>query len=74
MQALLDVLQCFCVLFELNVNIRKTKGIVFPPGKRLPSRCAWYYGGEFIDKVDRFTYLGLVFTSSGFVCMGWMQL
>jgi hypothetical protein len=65
MQALLDVLQCFCVLFKLKVNIRKTKGMVFHPRPAsYVKRCVWYYGGECIEMVDRFTYLGVIFHQS----------
>jgi hypothetical protein len=41
------------------------KGMVFHPRPAsYVKRCVWYYGGECIEMVDHFLYLGVVFHQS----------
>ena len=50
---------------ELNVNKSKTKIVIFQKGGRLPANLQFNYKGSKIDIVNKFCYLGIVFTSGG---------
>ena len=47
------------------MNTAKTKIMVFRKGGRLPLDMKFYYNKEDLDLVNRFVYLGLVFTCRG---------
>ena len=63
MQQLLDVLQQFCTLFGMQVNLTKTKGVVFHSGDRAAALrgCTWRFNGQRVGIVQQYTYLGVVF-------------
>ena len=50
--------------WKLTINTAKTKIMVFRKGGRLPPDMKFYYNKE-LDIVNRFVYLGLVFTCRG---------
>ena len=65
MQQLLDVLDLFCTLFGMRVNMSKTKGVVFHanagPRSSTIRRCNWSFQGQAIEIAHDYTYLGVVF-------------
>ena len=64
MQGLLDALHLFCKLFGMEVNIKKTKIIIFRPiGKTLPRELqdrVWTYDGKSVQIVEEEKYLGVI--------------
>ena len=48
-----------------SVNRDKTKVVVFRKGGRLSDNLSFYYDGHKLDIVNKYTYLGIVFTSGG---------
>ena len=61
----LDVLHNYCQKWKLKVNVNKTKIMVFRSGGLLRRNLAFLYDGKQIEIVQRFTYLGIVFTTGG---------
>lgn len=61
----LDALYDYCQKWELVVNIEKTKVMVFRRGGMLSMEDHWFYGDCRLDIVDRFCYLGIIFSTSG---------
>ena len=61
----LDVLHNYCQKWKLKVNVNKTKIMVFRCGGLLRRNLAFLYDGKQIEIVQRFTYLGIVFTIRG---------
>ena len=53
----------FCTKWNLNVNIDKTKIVVFRKGGILNRNEKWTYSGKEIEIVNSFNYLGIVLTS-----------
>ena len=58
-------LQEYCLKWGLKVNTRKTKIVVFRKGGQLGQNDIWHYGGENIEVVPFFKYLGCYFSSGG---------
>ena len=65
LQSSLNYLEMFCSKWNLNVNIDKTKIVVFRKGGILNRNEKWTYSGEEIEIVNSFNYLGIVLTSGG---------
>lgn len=65
LQKSLDALENYCDRWKLTVNDTKTKIIVFKKGGRLPNGLQFTYKGSNIEIVNRFSYLGILFTSGG---------
>ena len=65
LQNCLDKLESYCKLWKLNVNITKTKVLIFNKGGRLLKNCIFHYGGFALEKVNQYCYLGITFTPSG---------
>ncbi len=65
LQSGLDVLDEYCERWALQVNIDKTKIVVFKKGGRIGRNEQWKYKGRNIDVVNCFKYLGIVFAKSG---------
>jgi hypothetical protein len=61
----LDILYEFCNKWKLKVNEDKTKVIIFRKGGFLPRDLVFSYNGKPLEIVNRFCYLGVVFTSGG---------
>ena len=62
LQRLLNLLHNFCKVKDLIVNTIKTKVMVYRNGGMLAKTEHWTYGGEVLEVVLCFTYLGLSFT------------
>ena len=67
LQKSLDILEEYCDRWKLTVNKSKTKihVVIFRKGGRLPANLQFNYKGSKIDIVNKFCYLGIVFTSGG---------
>ena len=64
LQKRLDILQAYCMKWCLNVNLNKTKVLVFnKTGKFI--KCPIYFEGKVIESVNFYKYLGIKFVSSG---------
>jgi hypothetical protein len=63
LQNLINNLQKASKSFGLEVNLDKTKVMVFRKGGRLASREKWYYRGEEIEIVNKYKYLGFILTT-----------
>ena len=61
----LDILYEYCQRWKLTVNAKKSKFIVFRKGDRLPQNLEFKYGDSVIEIVNKFSYLGIVFTPGG---------
>ena len=59
LQAQLDILQKFCCMRGLTVNVAKTKVIVFE--SRRSQSPTFTYDGEEVERVEEFKYLGICF-------------
>ena len=65
LQRSIDVLGMYCDRWKLTVNCKKTKVVIFRKGGRLPKDLKFTYKGLELEIVNKFTYLGVVFTSGG---------
>ena len=65
LQSSLNNLESYCLKWNLNVNVDKTKIVVFRNGGVLGINEKWTYGGEEIEIVNSFNYLGMVLSSGG---------
>ena len=64
LQKFLDKLENYCELWCLDINIDKTKSIVFnKSGRVLPY--SFHINGNCIENVKTYTYLGIIFSASG---------
>ena len=71
MQLVLDVLQLFCDLFAMRVNMSKTKLLIFRSGKALPPHLCnvtWTYQGKPLSISVQEKYLGVVMHESQDMC------
>lgn len=65
LQNTLNVLKDYCQRWKLTVNITKTKIMIFRKGGRLPDNLNFKYNDSIFEIVNKFCYLGVVFTSGG---------
>ncbi|KAL1447130.1 hypothetical protein WDU94_003603, partial [Cyamophila willieti] len=65
LQNKIDALKEYCEQNELQVNTEKTKVVVFRRGGRLAHTDKFWYDDKQLDIVKKYTYLGVVFSSSG---------
>ena len=65
LQTGLNILKDYCLKWRITVNINKTKVVIFRTGGRKHKNLRFFYGNEELEIVDRFTYLGITFSSSG---------
>ena len=63
LQISLNILEDYCKRWKLKVNIDKTKIVVFRKGGRISNNVRFIYDNAEIEIVNRFCYLGVVFTS-----------
>lgn len=59
---MINALHCYCTQWCLNINLSKSKIIVFRKSPRIPSTLQWYYGDENIEIVNNYKYLGVILT------------
>ena len=63
LQQMIDVMFSWCSMWDMTVNIEKTKVVHFKRGPATPhTDFVFNYGGNTIDICDRYRYLGLVLT------------
>ena len=55
----------YCQKWKLNVNIDKTKVMVFRKGGILPRNLSFTFQGNMIEIVNKFVYLGISFSTGG---------
>ena len=60
-----DLLYAYCSKWGLEVNISKTKIIVFRERGRVKENEKWYHNHNEIEVVDKFNYLGVVLNYTG---------
>ena len=65
LQTGLDILYAYCQSWMLKINIQKTKVMVFRKGGFLPQNLRFMYDGQNLEIVNKFVYLGIVFTTGG---------
>ena len=65
LQLSLNVLHDYCNRWKLKVNTSKTKIMIFRKGGRISSGLKFYFDENELEIVEKFTYLGIVFTSGG---------
>ena len=61
----MNILSEYCIKWKITLNIDKTKIVVFKKGGRISAKDKWYYNGKLLQVVKHFTYLGIVFSTSG---------
>jgi hypothetical protein len=59
----LDEFYVYCSRWKLNVNVEKTKVLVFSKGPK--PKNIFYYNNNVVESVNEFKYLGIVFSRSG---------
>lgn len=64
LQTLLDKLHSYCLKWNIEVNIDKTKIVVFQNGWRR-CNCDCKYGNVVIEQVDSYVYLGVLLHRNG---------
>jgi len=64
LQRLLNQLDSFCSKWGLNVNLEKSKIIVFRNGGKVRDNEKWFYRGAMLEVVSYYKYVGLITTSS----------
>ena len=64
LQKQLNILSTYCATYKLQVNIDKTKVLIFKKGGQLSRREKWYYNGHILETVNGFSYVGVHFTSN----------
>lgn len=64
LQLMLNSLNCYCNMWNLKVNTKKTKIVIFSRGlvRKTPD---FYYGSEKIEIVSDYVYLGVTFNFNG---------
>ena len=62
LQLSLNILENYCYRWKLKVDTQKTKVMVFRKGGRLRDNISFYYDGAELEIVNKFVYLGVIFT------------
>ena len=65
LQKNINLLYDYCSKWGLEVNVEKTKTMVFRKRGKLKENELWTYNGRKIESVDNFNYLGTVFHCTG---------
>ena len=65
LQLSLNNLSEYCVKWGLEVNVAKTKIVVFRKRGILKRNEHWVYNNELLETVDHFNYLGITFNYTG---------
>ena len=65
LQNSLTLLQEYCIKWNLNININKTKCMVFNKSSRLINKHKFTIGNQLLENVKLYRYLGIEFTLSG---------
>ena len=62
LQKMVNKLEEYCTTWGLELNLAKSKIMVFRNGGKPSAKEKWHYGGKCIDVVNRFRYLGVLLT------------
>ena len=65
LQSSLNLLHEYCSRWKLIVNVDKTKKMCFRKGGRLSKNIKFLYNDRTVEIVDKFNYLGIVFSTGG---------
>ena len=65
LQEKLDILEKYCRQWDLNLNLKKTKVIIFNKQGNTIKKFKFYYRGKEIEIASQYTYLGFTFVPSG---------
>ena len=65
LQNAINILNNFCNKWKLNVNLKKTKVVVFQKKQRKEQRYKFFLNTNVVDIVNECTYLGIKITSNG---------
>ena len=74
LQSALDRLDMFCTNWKLQVNLKKTKVVIFNKAGRLFKDANFLFGSENIEITSSYCYLGLTLSSSGSFSLAKKQL
>ena len=74
MKNVLVALHTYCKDWKLHINCTKTKIVVFGRGRTNSSAYDFEFGGESIEVVDNYKYLGLLFNYNGRFRVGELEL
>jgi hypothetical protein len=74
LQAQLNSLKIVCDRLKLNVNKDKTKIMVFRKGGFLGEKEKWFFEGELVEVVNKYCYLGFIFSTKLSFNLGTSQL
>ena len=65
LQNSLNTLNLFCKSWKLDVNLKKTKVMIFQNKTRTLQNQRFYLGDHLVEKTQEYTYLGVKLTSNG---------
>ena len=65
LQEKLDILEKYCRQWDLELNLKKTKVMIFNKQGSVIRKFKFYYGSKEIDTTNQYTYLGFTFIPSG---------
>ena len=65
LQKNLDILKMYCAKWELTVNTKKTKVMIFQKHGRISKKHKFIYDGIELEITNAFSYLGIVFSPNG---------
>ena len=65
LQSMLNTLYKYTREWDLNVNVPKTKIVVFRNGGNVTKTEKWIYNGQVLEVVNTFNYLGMLFNHNG---------
>ena len=65
LQKCLTKLEQYCITWKLEVNLKKTKIVIFNKQGALIKKYKFYYRAKIINNVKEYKYLGFIFTCSG---------
>ncbi|KAI5742771.1 hypothetical protein M8J77_011149 [Diaphorina citri] len=65
LQRKLNILQEYCQVNKMTVNVTKSKVVIFRRGGRVAASDKFQYNGEEMEVVSEYNYLGIMFSSHG---------
>ena len=65
LQLTLDKLHSYCLRWNLQINVKKSKAMVFNKTGKIPKNVSFNVGDSALPLVNRFKYLGTILSSSG---------
>jgi hypothetical protein len=69
LQHCFNKLNSFCITWRLQINLKKTKIMIFSKGKKDYSKYYFFQNNSQIEIVERYKYLGIVFYFNGILNM-----